>query len=83
MPSTTKIFHLLSTSEQHVPPTVVVRPWYAWGVEKQWGGLASQKNTQMQLHIVNMMIQEKQEKMSSCCLYEGPFSVLGGTEVHA
>ena len=29
MPSTTKIIHLLSISEQHVPPTVVVRPLYA------------------------------------------------------
>lgn len=141
MPSTTQVIQLLSISEQHVPPTVVVRPLYAWGVGDQWGGLARQEIAQMQVHIVNMMIQAPaqiyfvlgsmvqdtplseflpfnvssrgswvvvpnfavirvdpswgpDQMMSFCssgetgedvklCLYEGAFSVLGGTEVHA
>ena len=57
MPSTTQVINFLSISEQHVPPTVVVRPLYAWGVGNQWSGLTRQEIAQMQVHIVNMMIQ--------------------------
>ena len=57
MPPMTQVIHFLSISEQHVPPTVVVRPLFAWGVGNQWGGLARQEIARVRVHIVNMIIQ--------------------------